>query len=294
MRPTHWGEVKLKLVPLQPDEDEYGDVVIVDPDANNKPVSDPLGIVTSDLRIIQTAYVNQSASQMIISQQRQISASDSPAPMAKRSSAPMQKSDFLGLISMIKGGGSSKALSKDSALLRPKKKTIDDKNKMVAETENESKLASNGSAQIDFENNNNVVSSILPKDKSFNPALFLSLVHNKTTITEFQSSMKTLNQLLAQQSDMRASLVRLHLGLFIDCVAGSEWLKHFEFTSSTEQASRDSLVLAARHPKKKQTNNSVSQPFSQSLRSSGRMDGEKMASSAVLNLTKVRHYFASQ
>ncbi len=69
--------------------------------------------------------------------------------------------------------------------------------------------------------------SVLPSDKTFSTALFLSLVHGSASFADLQQGVLNLGELLTQQSGRRENLVRLHFGLFVQCADGLEWLKAF-------------------------------------------------------------------
>ncbi len=75
------------------------------------------------------------------------------------------------------------------------------------------------------------VASILPKEKTFSAALFLSTVHSGTAFKDFQRALPHLRALIVKQSTQREDLVRTYFGLFIHCADDLEWLKAYRLGS---------------------------------------------------------------
>ena len=78
------------------------------------------------------------------------------------------------------------------------------------------------SGRSSYQNN-----SILPRDKTFAPGMFLALVHGNISFDEMKIGLENLKALLDQQSNQRESLVRSHFGLFVQCAEGLDWLKAY-------------------------------------------------------------------
>ena len=70
--------------------------------------------------------------------------------------------------------------------------------------------------------------SVIPSQKNFSSATFLSYVHGYVSLPNLVIGMKNLELRLAQQSSRREDLVRQNFGLFICCVDGLTWLKDFQ------------------------------------------------------------------
>jgi len=84
--------------------------------------------------------------------------------------------------------------------------------------------------------------SVIPSDKSFSVALFLSLVHGNTTFTDLKEGLEHLKDHLTQQSRRRENLVRTHFGLFVQCSDGLEWLKSYR-KGGTENICRKLIIF---------------------------------------------------
>ena len=77
--------------------------------------------------------------------------------------------------------------------------------------------------------------SVIPRDKTFNAALFLRLVHSDITFDDLQVGFNNLQAKVTQQSNQRVNLVRSHYGLFIKCAEGLNWLKSYRKESKCFQ-----------------------------------------------------------
>lgn len=301
IRPTTWEQVSLKEVPLQPDEEGYGAKEDEDPDAHKRHVADPLGLLSTDLREIQSLHIGSiedsiaregSAQGAIdgnsehgLCRARSRGASMAPLmnPSGKRTST-IKGSDMFNLMRKIIGSEHKKRSTEPSGAAG----VTSDHTTTGTET---STVPSGSSSMVqgDIEENNEVdgvirsgVVSILPIDRSFNAALFLALVHNKASMADLKTGLSNLQVLLDQQSNMRENLVRLNLGHFINCVDSIAWLKSYQFENPTELGYADSL---GKRRERKKVNGEISEQIADISSSTiGRMDGEKMASQAVLKL----------
>lgn len=286
VRPTTWAQVALKVVPVQPDEDGYGEKIDVDTDAHNRHVADPLGLVSTDLREIQTVHIGNSEKEQeendddMESRSRAQSRSRDPstAPLiaagAKRNST-MKGSDLFNLMRKISGAkdkvhsggaGDTTTATTDSSITKSGKFSA---------------VRSGDRGDVGVQVRAGAV-SVLPIDRSFKPALFLALVHNKASMADLQTGLTNLQVLLDQQSNMRENLVRLHLGHFINCVDSIGWLKNYQFDNPTEMGYEESLGKR----RKKAISGVATDVPEPGLTAApiGRIDGEKMASQAVLKL----------
>ena len=70
--------------------------------------------------------------------------------------------------------------------------------------------------------------SVIPSQKNFSPAAFLSYVHGYVSLQNLHVGLKNLELRLDQQSSRREDLVRQNFGPFICCVDGLTWLKEFQ------------------------------------------------------------------
>ena len=71
------------------------------------------------------------------------------------------------------------------------------------------------------------MASVVPSDKNFSTALFLTLVHGSVSFNQLRAGQDHLQQHLMLQSSRRENLVRLHFGLFVQCAEGLEFLKAY-------------------------------------------------------------------
>ena len=69
--------------------------------------------------------------------------------------------------------------------------------------------------------------SVLPTDREFSAIHFLATVHPAASFEQLRSGLGGLCGLLLQQSGERDNLVRVHLGLFVHCIEGLDWIKAF-------------------------------------------------------------------
>jgi hypothetical protein len=89
------------------------------------------------------------------------------------------------------------------------------------------------------------VASVVPSDKNFSTALFLTLVHGSVSFNQLRAGQDHLQQHLMLQSSRRENLVRLHFGLFVQCAEGLEFLKAYR------KGGMDSLLMLLIHRFKK-------------------------------------------
>jgi hypothetical protein len=321
VRPTTWGDVILKEVPLQPDEEGYGDKEDVDTDAHNRHVGDPLGLVSTDLRDIQSVHIgnmeqttgdnSNGAGDMDGDRVRSRSRSRGNSTagggqgttQTKRSSA-MKGNDLFNLMSKIRSGGTKARPAKSGN----SSSTPEVTNEGTTTSASSSSPSSRGKSSAESGGDGGAAEgammtatmttragagaiSVLPIDRSFRPALFLTLVHNKASLDDLQTGLSNLQVLLDQQSNMRENLVRLHLGHFMNCVDSIAWLKSYQFENPTEIGYEEQLgkrrerkkLVSGTSGEFKDTGPSVAAASVMSA-PMGRMDGEKMASQAVLKL----------
>jgi hypothetical protein len=78
--------------------------------------------------------------------------------------------------------------------------------------------------------------SILPCDKNFNPALFLSLIHGSTPLNDFKRGLRNLRAAVDDRTKAREELVRNHFGLFVHCADELEWLRNFRRSFRTRMS----------------------------------------------------------
>jgi hypothetical protein len=300
VRPAVWADVELKLVPRQPDEEDYGDEQEDNTGALNRPVADPLGLVKVDLREIQTMQLGglsrAYSSQGKDPSKRSSSVAQPAANTAKRSST-MHTGDFLGIMRRIEGAikipGTKKASSSSAQEASSRSAGESEARRSVVSSSGGKGTWGRGGGDEAFDEYGSSEeagpASILPSDRNFSPSLFLSLVHAKAGIPELKTGLDNLQVILDQQSNMRENLVRTHLGLFIDCVDSIHWLKQYQFESPTEQRFKESLGTRKQDKRRKDESSSASGAGdSSSSTHLGRVDGEQMASYAVLNLAKVK------
>ena len=83
-------------------------------------------------------------------------------------------------------------------------------------------------AELEAETQEDQTSSVIPSQKNFSSATFLSYVHAYVSLPHLFAGLKNLELRLDQQSSRREDLVRQNFGLFICCVDGLTWLKDFQ------------------------------------------------------------------
>lgn len=71
------------------------------------------------------------------------------------------------------------------------------------------------------------IPSVVPSDRSFSTALYLTLVHGSISFNQLKTGLLHLQESLTQQSSRRENLVRMHFGLFVQCAEGLEFLKAY-------------------------------------------------------------------
>ena len=192
-RPRTWKDLMdgglFKPVPIQegeglPLEDVVEEVV------GPKPVRDPLGLTTLDLRATQE-YLN-------VSNLGNAQYGDNRGSLRFRKNMPRE-----GRASIANMG----SLNVDPAAGADEDASDDERY---------------GSAD-----QQRSVNSILPDDKNFSPQLFLTIVHGNTSFEQLQKGSANLRQQLLQHENKREALVRQNFGLFVHCAQGLEWLKEY-------------------------------------------------------------------
>ena len=187
-RPKTWEALHFKPVPLQ--EDEMG--VLKDMDEGSAdfkaPVPDPLGLQEVDLRVAQEVHEST------------VKATTTERSKGDRKSA-LNPSDRIAIMAKLER---------------------DERGDSLLHSANAS---SDGYDEVPEEKSENILESLLPTEKTFNPTLFLTFIHGNTTFTELMAGSKNLETTLTQQSSRRVNIVREHFGLFVLCAESLEWLK---------------------------------------------------------------------
>lgn len=169
-------------------------------------IPDPLGLSSIDLR---TVVVHAHA---VPKKERRLSEALFPKKRKKRmTTTSSQKMNIMKRI-MTKGPkkSGSKALTHSSS------------RELREEEEDDSSSTHGEHAEEEM------ASSVIPSQKNFSSATFLSNVHGYVSPSNLVAGLKNLELRLDQQSSRREDLVRQNFGLFICCVDGLTWLKEYQ------------------------------------------------------------------
>lgn len=264
-RPMTWQEVEFKPVPLQEDE-EGGVEEEVETVELDIPISDPLNLSDIDLRDTQALYATGKLG-LTKNLQSDVVASSSSKSRKSLHKRRMSKANIGGIsssqgnlfFSKLRRSQMSGESKKDSSALGEDSDGDDGNGYSDSSSDDDGNAYANSTAGTNWglgrgndeagedtndfstkphngnrNGSNNFGSktkrsemSILPRDKTFSPGIFLALVHGNISFEDLKTGLGNLKNLLDQQSNQRVSLVRSHFGLFVKCAEGLDWLKAY-------------------------------------------------------------------
>lgn len=285
-RPTTWAQVKLIPVPILHDEDGFGDEISTEVIDKNLPILDPLCITNTDLRAFQVlqqtnfGHVNNNTT----------TATTSLASLSRQGLATTPKLGLLQSLRMKYPKGLKMKKNKyfqnhfgNNNIYKEKDKLeINHKNEDMGEDDEDREFAALREQDI---------GNILPNDKNFSPALFLSVVHSTATFDQLKQSMEHLTSQIIVKQKLRDELVRVHFGLFIKCAEGLDWVKAFRcgiednFITHTNKIGRDHNHNHNTNNTTTTTNNNTSSNYIPLFDS---RSGEVMLSRVLIDLSKAK------